>query len=42
MEAIHYIWCDMEGHMVYICKKDIKIRGIELENKIDMDYQELA
>jgi hypothetical protein len=34
--------CDTKGHNVYMCRKDIKIGAIEIENKVDMNYRESA
>jgi hypothetical protein len=38
MEARRCARCDTEGHTVYMCRKEIKIGAIEVED--EMDYRE--
>lgn len=38
MEEKHYARYNIQGHTVYMYKKNIKIITIDLDTKIDIDY----
>lgn len=42
MEATHNAQYDTDSHIVYMCKKNIIIKAINLRNKVDIDYWKLA
>lgn len=42
MEAKHYTRCNTEGYIVYVYRKDFKIRAVHLDNKVDMNYYKSA
>lgn len=41
IKARYYAWYNTKGHTVYIYRYDIKNRAVDLETKVDMDYQKL-
>jgi hypothetical protein len=38
MKTKHYIRCDPEGYTIYIGKKKIKIKAIDLKDEVEIDY----